>query len=104
MSEAEVHAAAIFQQLASDPRLSLVPTRRWPLFRSIVLLLVRTRMPWYLLRALLSPRAAQSQLLLYVRTLRRAGTVGENALASARLATVEQLFFDRSEERRVGKE
>ena len=31
---------------------------------------------------------------MYVRTLRRAGTVGENALASARLATVEQLFFD----------
>ena len=94
MSEAEVYAAAIFQQLASDPRLSLVPTRRWPLFRSIVLLLVRTRMPWYLLRALLSPRAAQAQLLLYVRTLRHAGTVEENALASARLATVEQLFFD----------
>ncbi len=94
MMEAEVQAAAIFQQLVSDPRLSLAPTRRWPLFRTMVLLLVRTRLPWYLLRALLSPKAAGARLSRYVRTLRSAGMVKGNASASARLAIVEQLFFD----------
>jgi rifampicin phosphotransferase len=94
MSEAEVHAATIFQQLVSDPRLSLVPTRRWPMFRSMALLLVRTGIPWYLFRALLSPKAAHARLLRYIRTLRSAGTDKGNASASDCLATVEQLFSD----------
>src|SRR6266852_1101357 len=94
MSEAEVRAATIFQQLATDPRLSLLPTPRWPLFRSITLLLVRTRMPWYLLRALLSPRAGQARLLRYLSASRSAGKVEASASASERLAVVEQLFFD----------
>ncbi len=94
MSEAEVHAATIFQQLATDPRLSLLPTPRWPLFRTITLLFVRTRMPWYLLRALLSPRAGQARLLRFLSMLRSEGKVEANASASDRLAAVEQLFFD----------
>jgi pyruvate,water dikinase len=94
MQQAEVHAAAIFQQLGTDPRLSLLPTARWPLFRTIVLLLVRTRLPWTLLLALLTPRTADARLLRLVRILHAAGKVEEYAPASAFLAAVQRLFVD----------
>jgi phosphohistidine swiveling domain-containing protein len=94
MSGAEVHAAAIFQQLVTDQRLSLLPTPWLSLFRTILLLFARTGIPWHILRALLSPRAAHTQLLRLVHILRSVGTVEENAPASTRLAAVERLFFD----------
>ena len=94
MQQAEVHAAAIFQQLGTDPRLSLLPTARWPLYRTIVLLLVRTRLPWTLLLALLSPRTADTRLLHLVRTLHAAGKVEADASASAYLKAVQRLFVD----------
>ena len=94
MSEAEVHAAAIFQQLASDPRLSLLPIPRLSLVRTIILLLVRTGMPLYLLHALLLPRSARARLLRLVRILRGAGKVAAGASASDHLAAVEQLILD----------
>jgi rifampicin phosphotransferase len=94
MSEAEVHAAAIFQQLVTDKRLSLLPPRRWPFFRAMILLLVRTRLPWYLMLALLSPRAGEARLLRFVRTLRATGEVEAGATAAERLAAVQQLLFD----------
>lgn len=94
MREAEVHAATIFQHLLSDPRLSLQPTPRLPLVRTMIRLLVRSGLPWKLLQALCAPRAAHARLLRYVCGLRNAGKVEENAPASVRLATVEQLLFD----------
>ena len=94
MQQAEVHAAAIFQQLGTDPRLSLLPTAGLPLFRTIVLLLVRTRLPWTLLLTLLSPRTADARLLRLVSTLHAAGKVEADASASAYLAAVQRLFVD----------
>jgi pyruvate,water dikinase len=94
MSEAEVHAAVIFRQLASDPRLSLLPIPRLSLFRTIILLLVRTGMPWHLLHALLLPQSAHARLRRQVRMLRSAGKVAANASASDRLAAVERLILD----------
>ncbi len=94
MLEAEVHAAVIFQQLASDPRLSLLPIPRLSLVRTIILLLIRTGMPLYLLRALLLPRSARARLLRLVRILRSAGKVASDASASDRLAAAEQLILD----------
>jgi phosphohistidine swiveling domain-containing protein len=93
MSEAEVHAAVIFQQLVTDQRLSLLPTPWLSLFRTVLLLLTRTGLLWNILRALLSPRATHAQLLRYVHILRSAGTVEGKASASTRLAAVEQLLF-----------
>jgi rifampicin phosphotransferase len=94
MRQAEVHAVAIFQQLESDQRLSLLPTPRWPLMRTVVLLLVRTRLPWSLLLALLSPRSADSRLQRLVRMLHAAGMVAKDAPTSAYMAAVQQLCMD----------
>ncbi len=94
MREAEVHAAAIFQQLESDQRLSLLPTPRWPLVRTFMLLLARTRLPWSLLLALLSPRTADARLQRLVEMLHAAGQVPEGAPTSAYLAAVQRLCLD----------
>ena len=94
MSAAEVRAAAIFEQLATDPRFSLLPTPRLPFLRAMARLLVRSRMPWHLLRVLLAPRATRKRIQHLVSTLREAGTVETDADASIRLSTVERLFLE----------
>ena len=96
MQEAETHAAAIFQQLVSDPRFSLVPAPRWPFFRAVTRLIVRTRLPWYVLQALFSPGRARARLLRVESRLRDEGKVDTAVLASPAeyLAAVEQIFFD----------
>jgi rifampicin phosphotransferase len=99
MQEAEIHAKAIFQQLGTDPRFSLVPAPRWRFIRAIVPLLVRSRMPWYLLRALFSPRSGRERLLRMERTLRAAGKVeaaAEPSEPADLLEAVEQIFFDQT--------
>ncbi len=93
MEQAEVHAAEIFQQLATDPRLSLLPTPRFPFLRAIIRLLVRTRLPWHLLRALLSPGSAQVALQRYLLALHSAGEIDAHVSASARLSAVERLLL-----------
>jgi len=94
MEQAEVHAAEIFQRLEADPRLSLLSTPRFPFLRAIMLLLVRTRLPWHLLRVLLSPHSAQVALHRYLRTLRSMGEIDAHVSASARLTAVERLLLD----------
>jgi phosphohistidine swiveling domain-containing protein len=96
MEQAEVHAAEIFQQLEADPRLLLLPMPRLPFLRAIMRLLVRTRLPWHLLRALLSPASTHVALQRYLRTLRSAGEIDAHASASARLSAVERLLLDAS--------
>ena len=94
MEEAEIHAAAIFHQLATDPRFSLVPAPRWPFFRAVVSLLIRTRMPWYLFQALLVPGAGRERLKRLERTLRDESKVEAPIDPGDCLAAAEQLFFD----------
>jgi len=94
MAQAEVHAAVIFQQLETDPRLSLLPTPRLAFFRTITRLLIRTRLPWHLLQMLLAPRTAQRRLQRYVRTLRSAGKIEVHASASTGLSAVQHLLWN----------
>src|SRR5207248_1991262 len=56
--QAEPRAAAIFRQLITDPRLSLLPTSRWRFLRTFLRIVIRTRLPLRLLSALLRPAAA----------------------------------------------
>lgn len=96
MEEAEIHAAMIFQQLATNARFSLIPAPSFPFFRTIISLLVRSRMPWHVFQALLSPRTGRERLLRLERALREEGRVeATDALADPvdRLAAAEQLFF-----------
>ncbi len=93
MEEAETHAAIIFQQLVTDPRLSLLKTPRRAFVRALMLLLVRTRLPWYLLQALVSPRAARGRVQRFVERLRNPPQREKPADAEAHLAEASRLLL-----------
>jgi rifampicin phosphotransferase len=94
MAQAEVHAAAIFQQLSTDPRLSLMQTRRLPFVLTIGRVLARTRLPYSLLQALLRPKTAQMRLLQLTDRLRATANVEAITDPRTRVAAVERLLFD----------
>ncbi len=94
MEEAEIHAAAVFQQLVTDPRFSLVPAPRWPFYRAVVSLLIRTRIPWYLFQALLVPRAGRERLKRLERKLRDESKTEAPTNPGDCLTAAEQIFFD----------
>src|SRR5262249_3110486 len=94
MAQAEVHAAAMFQHLSTDPRLSLVKTRRLPFLLTIARMLVRTRLPYSLLQALLRPATAHKRLLQFNDRLRATASVEATTDSRTRVAAVEHLLFD----------
>jgi len=94
MAQAEVHAATIFQQLSTDPRLSLVKTRPLPLVLAIGRVLARTRLPWYLFQALLWPATARTRLLRLTERLRAATNDTATTNPRRRVVAVEHLFFE----------
>ncbi len=93
MAQAEVHAVAIFQQLATDPRLALVKTRQLSFVLTIGRVLTRARLPWYLLQALLWPATARTRLLRLTDRLRDAAKGETSTDPQARLLAVERRFF-----------
>src|SRR6266568_5174506 len=94
MAGAEVRAATSFEQLVTDPRLSLRTTPRRTFVRALVLLLVRTRLPWYLLQALLAPQAASRRVQRFVEQVRKnTHQVDASADAAAHLAAAERLLL-----------
>jgi phosphohistidine swiveling domain-containing protein len=93
MAQAEMRAARVFADLSTDPRLALIPTPRIPLAWSLFRLLVHTRLPWYLLLALLRPSTARTRLLRLTTALIEATTIPADASAPARLAAVERLLL-----------
>ena len=58
----ETLSAGLFEQLITDPRLSLVPARRWKVVRTLGKLLALTRTPLYFPQALFWPSAAVSRV------------------------------------------
>src|SRR6266568_2775983 len=93
MREAEVHAAASFEHLGTDPRLSLRETPRRVFGRALVLLLARTHLPWYLLQAFLAPQAANTRVQRFVEQVRNAHRLDASADAAAHLAAAERLLL-----------
>lgn len=89
MREAEVHAATSFESLVTDSRLSFHFTSRRAFGRALVLLLARTRLPWYLLQALLAPQAATRRVQRFVEQLRNTHQIDASADAAAHLAAAE---------------
>src|ERR1700730_11353101 len=57
-SNGEALSAPLFKQLTSDPRLSIISTKRWPLIRAFGRVFEKTRAPIYGLQALFWPKAA----------------------------------------------
>ena len=93
MREAEVHAAASFEQLVNDPRLSLRTMSRRAFGRALVLLLARTNLLWYLLQAFFAPQAANRRVQRFVEHLHKASQVDARDDAAARLAEAERLLL-----------
>jgi rifampicin phosphotransferase len=94
MAQAEIHAAATFQQLATDPHLSPIQTRRLALVLAIGRILARTRLPWHLLRTLLWPDSARTRLHRLTDGLRTAANVAPTTDMYLRVAAVERLFAE----------
>jgi pyruvate,water dikinase len=94
MAQAEVHAATIFQQLGTDPRLSLIKTRRLLLILAIGRVLIRTRLPWYLLQALLRPKTARTRLLRLTDRLRAMGNAPPPTDPRSRVVTAQRLLSE----------
>jgi rifampicin phosphotransferase len=90
MRDAEVHAATSFESLVTDPRLSFRATPRRVFGRALVLLLARTRLPWYLLQALLAPQAATRRVQRFVAQLRNTHQIDASAHAAAHLVAAER--------------
>jgi pyruvate,water dikinase len=57
-SNGEALSAPLFKQLTSDPRLSLISTKRWLLIRAFGRVLAKTQAPIYAFQALFWPKAA----------------------------------------------
>jgi phosphohistidine swiveling domain-containing protein len=93
----ETLSAGLFEQLTTDPRLSLVPTRRWPVVRAFGSFMARTRAPLYLLQALFWPSAAvarvermRARLQDFDAEVAKTGASG----SIERLIALEQLLLD----------
>lgn len=93
MREAEVHAAGSFEQLITDPRLSLRSTSLYTVGRALALLLTRTAMPLYLLQAFLAPGAASRRVRRLVKQLHTMYQIGAPADAATNLAEAESLLW-----------
>jgi pyruvate,water dikinase len=93
MREAEVRTATGFGQLITDPRLSLRKMSRRTFGRALLLLLARTRLPWYLLAALLAPKAQSRRVQHFVEHLRLAHQIDTSADATAHLAEASRLLL-----------
>jgi rifampicin phosphotransferase len=92
MREAEIHAATSFEQLVTDPRLALRPMPRRTFGRALALLLVRTRLPWYLVQALLAPHSASRRVQRFVDHLQKTRQFDAGASAATHLAAAEALL------------
>ena len=89
---AEARSAVLFEQVVTDPRLSLVSRSRRSLIRLAFHLLVKRRFLLYLTQVLLRPSAAQARGDRIETQLRALGEVAANASAAEYLAAYEQLL------------
>jgi pyruvate,water dikinase len=93
----ETLSAGLFEQLTTDPRLSLVPTRRWPVVRAFGSFIAHTRAPLYLLQALFWPSAAAARVERMRAGLQEFNVAVAKAGAAGsieRLTALEQLLLD----------
>jgi pyruvate,water dikinase len=92
MGQMEARSGPVFQQLASDPRVTPIPTPRRIVIRKILSLLVRARArPLFLLvQALLNPKATRANQEHLQEQLRSWGQIPPHATPRKLLTTIEQ--------------
>ncbi|HZC13290.1 MAG TPA: PEP/pyruvate-binding domain-containing protein, partial [Thermoleophilaceae bacterium] len=88
----EARSAPILRSLAADPRFAPVKKSRWPVLRTVLLLLIRGRIPPRVAQALLRPEAARARVARLQAELRALGDVPADADAAQRLRAVERLL------------
>jgi pyruvate,water dikinase len=88
----EARSAPILRSLAADPRFAPVKKSRWPVLRTVILLLIRGRIPPRVAQALLRPEAARARVARLQADLRALGEVPSGADAAQRLRAVERLL------------
>ena len=89
----EARTTPILRSLAADPRLAPAATRRWPVLRAVLSVLIKGRVPLRVARALLRPAAARAKVTLLEGELRTLGDVPRDADAAQRLRAVERLLL-----------
>jgi phosphohistidine swiveling domain-containing protein len=89
----EARTAPILRQLATDPRFAPLPTRRWPILRTVLSVLIRGRVPLYAAQALARPEAARARVAHLVAELRASGYMPPGADAAQLLSVVERLLL-----------
>ncbi|GAC1394146.1 MAG: phosphoenolpyruvate synthase [Ktedonobacteraceae bacterium] len=96
MGQMEARSGPVFQQLASDPRLTPIPTSRWSVIRKVLSLLVRARARplLRLVQALLNPKAARAHQDHLQEWLRSLGQRSLRATPRKLLTTIEQTVVE----------
>lgn len=92
MGQMEARSGPVFRQLASDPRLTLIPTSRWIVARKLIALFIRARArPLLLLvQAILNPAAARAHQQRVQEQLRSWGQLPAPTTPRKLLSTLEQ--------------
>lgn len=97
LERAESRTGTVVRRLANDPRFTAVPTPRGKLLKSVVPLLVRTRLPFFVVQTLASPSNAHKRLVKLEKQFKEARrSLPSDASPQARLAVAEKLLFEQS--------
>jgi rifampicin phosphotransferase len=92
MANMEARTVPIVRQLVQDPRLSTVPTKRWPIVRTLLLVFARGRIPLHFAEALARPERARARAARVVARFRQEGETPTGATGP--LAAAERLLRD----------
>jgi hypothetical protein len=93
-NQGEARSATLFKQLSSDPRLSLIATKRWPLVRAFGRVLEKTRAPLYALQAVFWPKAAARRVQKTAERVRAMNFTTPGRTNEERLVRMEQVVGD----------
>src|SRR5579885_2231742 len=86
---AEARSSASTQVVQSDPRLQVIPSRRWSFIRRAIILVPRLHIPRYVLQAILRPAATRRRVLALQRWLQQQLSPSPDASSLDRLDLVE---------------
>src|SRR5215204_1793962 len=92
MTNMEARTVPIVRQLVNDPRLATVPTERWPILRTLLLVFARGRTPLHVAEALARPERARSRAARVVARFREVGETSPGA--TGHLVAAERLLRD----------
>jgi phosphohistidine swiveling domain-containing protein len=93
-SHGEALSVPLFKQLSSDPRLSLIAAKRWPLLRAFGRVFEKTRAPIYALQAVFWPKAAVKRVQKTAERVRAMNFITAGLTNDERLLRMEHIVGD----------